>query len=160
VLLDAISQVTGVPEVFYSEIPLDAFNKKRGDRELGTRAINLMEADMYPSRFLEVHGKPLRLGLPDRKVEPNLPQALHLLAGSTYTSKLSRKDGRLHHLLQGGALNREVIEDLSLAALSRFPTEREQMELEASLSQAGSREKAMEDLLWGLLSSREFSENH
>ena len=115
---------------------------------------------MYPSRFLEVHGKPLRLSLPERNVEPNLLQALHMLAGSTYTSKLSREEGRLGRLLQGGASDREVIEKLSLAALSRFPTVRERTELERMLSEAESREEAMEDLLWGLITSREFSENH
>ncbi len=156
VLLDAISQVTWVPEVFSNE----TFSGPRGEREAGTRAINLMEADMYRTRFLEVHGKPLRLGLPERSVEPNLPQALHMLAGSTYTSKLSREDGRLKRLLQGGASDREIIEKLSLAALSRFPTAQEQTELEGMLSQAESREDAMEDLLWGLITSREFSENH
>ena len=156
VLLDAISQVTGVPEVYYNETP----DGIRGEEEPGTRAINLKEADLYPSRFLEVHGKPLRLSLPERNVEPNLLQALHMLAGSTYTSKLSREEGRLGRLLQGGASDREVIEELSLAALSRFPTVRERTELERMLSEAESREEAMEDLLWGLITSREFSENH
>ena len=156
VLLDAISEVTGVPEVFSNE----TFSGTRGEREAGTRAINLMEADMYRTRFLEVHGKPLRLALPERNMEPNLPQALHMLAGSTYTSKLSREEGRLARLLESGASDREVIEELSLAALSRFPTVQEQTELEGMLSQAESREEAMEDLLWGLITSREFSENH
>ena len=156
VLLDAISQVTGVPEVYYNETP----DGIRGEEEPGSRAINLKEADRYPNRFLEVHGRPLRLSLPERKVEPNLLQALHMLAGSTFTNKLSGKEGRLGRLLQGGASDLQVIEALSLAALSRFPTLRERTELEAMLSQAESRTKAMEDLLWGLMTSREFAENH
>ncbi len=156
VLLDAISQVTGVPEVYYSEQPGGA----RGEEEPGTRAINLKEADLYPNRFLEVHGRPLRLALPERKVEPNQLQGLHMLAGSTFTTKLSAQKGRLSGLLQGGASDREVIEELSLAALSRFPTGRERTELEEMLRHSESRTQAMEDLLWGLVTSREFSENH
>ena len=156
VLLDAISQVTGVPEVYYNETP----GGTRGEEEPGTRAINLMEADLYPNRFLEVHGRPLRFSLPERNVEPNLLQALHMLAGGTFTSKLSGEEGRLGRLLQSGASNREVIEELSLAALSRFPTGRERTELEEMLRHSESRTQAMEDLLWGLMTSREFAENH
>ena len=86
VLLDAVSQVTGVYEDFdnwmYSKEPP------------GTRAINLPWPDAVPSQFMDVYGRPNRLMVPERSVKANLGQALHLLAGPTYTSKLAAAGSR------------------------------------------------------------------
>lgn len=147
VLLDAISQVTGVPERF-------------GTKPEGTRAINLVSSDMYPSRFLELYGRPNRQMVPQRKVEASLGQALHLLAGPTYTDKLSGEGSRISGLLAAGASNAELVEEFYLAALSRFPTAEELGELESWIEGQDSRLKAAEDLVWALIGSREFAYVH
>ena len=147
VLLDAISQVTGVPERF-------------GTKPEGTRAINLVSSDMYPSRFLELYGRPNRQMVPQRKVEASLGQALHLLAGPTYTGKLSGEGSRVGRLLAAGASNAEIIEEFYLAALSRFPTAEELEKLEGWIDGHDSRMKAVEDLVWALVGSREFAYVH
>ncbi len=155
ILLDAISHATGVPEEFtrgqlgvYWNLPP------------GTRAVHLGQPDKYPSRFLDLHARPNRQKVPERKVEPNLGQALHLLAGRTYTNKLSRKGGRIDRLLESGASDRTIIEEFSLTALSRFPTEREVEALGRMIQERTSRREAIQDMVWGLLASREFSYNH
>lgn len=147
VLLDAISQVTGVPERF-------------GTKPEGTRAINLVSSDMYPSRFLDLYGRPNRQMVPQRKVEASLGQALHLLAGSTYTGKLSGEGSRIGRLLAAGASNAELVEEFYLAALSRFPTAEELGELGGWIEGQDSRQKAVEDLVWALIGSREFAYVH
>ena len=147
VLLDAISQVTGVPERF-------------GTKPEGTRAINLVSSDMYPSRFLDLYGRPNRQMVPQRKVEASLGQALHLLAGPTYTDKLSGEGSRIGRLLAAGASNAEIVEEFYLAALSRFPTAEELGELEGWIEGQDSRLKAVEDLVWALVGSREFAYVH
>ena len=152
VLLDAISAATGVPEVFE--------NEAGGKAPFGTRAIHIKQPYSWPSRFLEIHGRPLRQTVPEREGKPNLAQALHLLVGSTYTEKLVKKEGRLHRLLESGASDREMTEALYLAALSRFPTDEERTELEKMIAQQSSRRSAFEHLLWALISSREFAYNH
>jgi hypothetical protein len=126
----------------------------------GTRAINLIAPDMSPSRFLEVYGRPNRLMVPERKGEPNVGQAQHLLVGTTYTSKFSASGGKLAQLLESGASNRQIIEELWQAALTRFPASEEQHELELWLGKQSARREALEDLLWSLVASREFSYNH
>jgi len=146
VLLDAICQVTGVPEKF------------KGLPE-GTRSINLLRPEI-PSLFLDVYGRPDRLTVPDRKTEANLQQALHLLAGDTYTSKLASPSGRLHQWIEAGKSDSEIIEELYLTALSRFPAHGEQLELERTIRWSPDRSRALEDLLWGLLRSREFANKH
>ena len=151
ILLDAISQVTEIPEVFKTPAG--------GQAPFGTRAIHLKEPDMYPSQFLDVYGRPTRQMVPERNPKPSLRQALHRLAGTTYTEKLSSAGGRIDRLLASGASDHEIVEEFYLAALSRFPTEEELATLEAALAaegKKGSRREAIEDFVWALLNSQEF----
>ena len=140
VLLDAISEVTGVEETFR------------------VRAVNLLKPG--GSQFLTVYGKPNRLTVPERSMKPNLPQALHQLAGTTYSDKLSKEGSRLDRLIRGDASDARVIEELYLAALTRLPTEEEKAGLEKMILTRPSRREALEDLLWGIVTSNEFSYNH
>jgi len=152
VLLDAVSDVTGVPEVFK--------DSPESMAPLGTRAIQLKLPDLYPSRFLTMYGRPNRERVPERKGAPNLAQALHMLVGSTYTERLSKEGSRLNRLLKSGASDRDLVEELYLVTLARFPTAEEHAGLEALLSQRSSRDETLQDLFWALITSREFSENH
>lgn len=153
ILLDAICQVTEIPEVFRTP--------SKAQAPPGTRAIQLKEPDMYPSQFLDVHGRPTRQMVPERNPKPNLRQALHQLAGSTYTEKLSVEGGRIDRLLKAGASDRQIIEEFYLAGLSRFPSKEEMTSLEAALRSAASknqsRQQALEDFLWALLNCQEFT---
>ena len=153
-LLDAISNVTRVPEIFSRS------SHGTGTDPSGTRAISLKENDVYASRFLDIHGRPDRLMVPERNNSPTLSQALHRLAGRTYIGKLSKAGGIVDQFVKKNALNQEIIEELCLAALSRFPTEKEMDQLEVKLNQSVDRRKAIEDLVWGLLSTSEFVYNH
>ena len=88
VMLDAISQVTGVQENF------DGLPK-------GTRAIQLPD-ESVGSYFLDVFGRPTR-ETPcecERPREANLAQALHLLNSSDLQNKIASGNGRLAALLK------------------------------------------------------------
>ena len=111
-------------------------------------------------QFLRVYGKPDRTTFPDRNMKPNLAQALHQLAGPTFTTKFAHADGRIRQLLQRGAPAHEIVEDLYLSALSRFPSPEERTELERMLGEQGLRKETLEDLLWALINSEEFLHNH
>ncbi len=154
VLLDAISAVTGVPELFKAEGMLS------GTAPMGTRAINLKYPASYANRFLEVYERPKRNVVVARNGKVNLMQALHMTVSPTYNDKLAKEGGRIHRLLQRQASDREIIEELYLAALSRFPSEEEQAGLETLIRKQASRREALEDLLWALICSREFADNH
>jgi hypothetical protein len=158
VLLDAISDVTEVPEMF--EYGTTVSTDVKAQEPLGTRAIQLMQSDTYPNRFLDIYGRPSRLEVPERDNKPNLAQVLHMLAGPTYSEKIGKDGGRLDKLLKKGASDHEIIEEFSLAALSRVPTEQENSELEKIIRQQPSRQQGIEDLLWGLITAREFIHNH
>ena len=66
-----------------------------GRAPAGTRAIQLKETDIYYSQFLDIYGRPNRFSVPERNAKPNLSQALHILAGTTYNDKLLQKGGRI-----------------------------------------------------------------
>jgi len=157
VLLDAICQVTGVPEIFEH---LSGRIALAGRLPVGTRAINVKEPDIYPSQFLDLYGRQDRQRVIQRDTRADLKQALHQLAGPVYTDKLTQKGGRVERLLKSGATNQEIIEELYLVALSRFPVAKEYAELEKLLGQETSRRKGIQNLLWAVLNSREFSTNH
>jgi len=152
VLLDAISQVTGVPEKFE--------NSAGGLAPLGTRAIQLEVPDIYPSEFLEMFGRASRNQLPEFNSSPSLRQALHMLVGSTYTKKVASEGGRLDRLVDDGSSPTVAIEELFLASLTRLPTEEERTGLEEVLQHASSKRKGLEDILWSLICSQEFRYNH
>jgi hypothetical protein len=158
VLLDAISDVTGVSETFSTVIP-DGKGPS-GGAPPGTRAIQLKETDIYYSPFLDIYGRPNRFSVPERNAKPNLSQALHILAGTTYNDKLLQKGGRIDAWLTRGASDKEVVEELYLSAFSRQPTTEESSDLVKLLSQTPDRKEALRDLVWAVISSREFAENH
>ena len=160
VVLDAISQVTGVP----SEFP--GYPK-------GTRALQLRDAAV-PSYFLTAFGRPDRVQTCscERTDDPTIAQALHLANGDTVNQKLRAPGGLVDQLLDSGAEDEEVIREAYLAALSRLPTVSERQKLLEALADAPDdplapeaerravRRPALEDLLWAVLTSKEFLFNH
>ena len=157
ILLDAICDVTGVPEHF----PVPAFaGVEDGAAPRGTRAVHLKEPDVYASSFLDIFGRPTRFSVPERDTDPMLSQALHILVGSTYNDKLWTEGSRVYDHFQSGASDGKIIEDLYLAAFSRYPTREESDELSTLIARTPDREQALRDLQWAVLSSREFAENH
>jgi hypothetical protein len=148
VLLDALSQVTGIQERF------------NGWPE-GYRAIQIWD-NKLPSLFLETFGRPVRQTVCacERGTEPSMAQALHLMNSETTTVKLEDRRGRVAMLAASDLSDDQIIEQLYLAAVSRLPTAEEQSLMQKSFSQASSRQEAVEDILWTILNTREFVFNH
>jgi hypothetical protein len=157
VLLDAVVDVTGVPETFQTAV---SDGGAVGQAPAGTRAVNLKDPDMFYSRFLELYGRPNRGAIPERSGRPNLAQALHMLAGATYVERLAAPGSRLARLLDAGATNEKIFEEFYLAALCRFPTSEETRELNEILAARPDRVTGLREFVWALISSREFAENH
>jgi len=158
ILFDAITDVTGVEERF--EVGTNRGVWRGGTAPIGTRAVQLQESDIYPSVFLDLYGRANRFSVPERDATPKLTQALHMLAGTTYNDKLWMEGARVFDLHEQGASDEKIIENLYLAALSRKPTKTELRDLKGLIAQTPTREQALRDLQWAVLSSREFAENH
>jgi hypothetical protein len=166
VLLDGISQVTGVPTQFYRE------SGDRRNRNIGglgepypsdLRAIQLPDANVL-SYFLKSFGRaPRHLTCEcERTDEPSMVQVLHLSNGDTINEKLAAKGNRIDQILKEAAPIERIVEDAYLSTLARFPTEDEKHKLTAALNAAPVEERrvVLEDLYWSLLSSKEFLLNH
>ena len=143
ILLDVLNDVTGTQE-------------KYGRYPIGTRTVQLPLP--VSSRFLSLFGRSQRefLGNLAPKLEPTLTQALHLINAPYVQKKLRSRDGALTRLLKTHRENRELITELYLRTLSRFPTEKELATAEAYLAKSPKRREGSEDLLWALISSRAF----
>ena len=166
VLLDAISQVTGVPT------PFTHIGFPGGDRQetkeypLGTRAIQLHDSAIE-SYFLKTFGRNSRAITCEceRSDEPSMVQVLHVANGDTINGKLKTEENRVSKLLAAGYSNVELTEEIFLHCLSRFPTDVEKtrvVELLGQVDERDSEEKRLvvEDVFWSLLSTREFLFNH
>ncbi len=149
VLLDAVCQVTGVGEKF------------NGWPE-GYRAIQVWDNRM-PSYFFRIFGRPVRFSVCEceRGNEPTITQALHLMNSSEIGDKIRARRGTARTLAESTKTPAEIIDELSLAALARYPTEREKAVMLETFKQEGvDRRAAVEDVLWALLNTKEFIYNH
>jgi hypothetical protein len=153
VLLDAMSQVTGVATKFANYPP-------------GTRAMQLPDTQIK-NEFLTSFGRPPRLvcDAAERSSEPNIAQALHVINGDTLNMKLSDASGYPTQAVKKAVPNSAAIEHLYLAAYGRPPHPEETQKLTDILWKAEgetpeSRQKALEDLMWALLTSKEFLFNY
>jgi hypothetical protein len=162
VLLDAVSQVTGVPTAFTETSFPGADRVKTDFYPRGTRALQLYDSAVL-SPFLRSFGRNQRQITCEceRSEEPTMAQVLHLCNGDTINEKLAAKGGHIDRLLAAGASDEQVIEEVYLAALSRYPTAGEKEQLLPLLRDAGEdRRTLLEDLYWGVLTSREFLFQH
>jgi len=162
VLLDAYAQVTAVP----TEFRLDLRNQNRGIGEkypAGLRALQLPDTRAF-SYFLETFGRPDRVKTCEceRTAEPSMSQALHIANGDTVNKKLAAKDSIVTKLLDAKLSDEKLIEEASLASLSRLPTTTEKQHFLKVLADTKDAERrtALEDTFWAMLSSREFLFNH
>ncbi|MCS6851917.1 MAG: DUF1553 domain-containing protein [Gemmataceae bacterium] len=163
VLLDAISQVTDVPTPF-TEIAFPGADRVKTDfYPKGTRALQLYDSAVV-SPFLRTFGRnPRQITCEcERSQEPSMVQVLHLSNGDTINQKLSSKECRIGRLVAQNVPDEDVIEEAYLSALSRFPTPEEKARLLEEFRRAppAERRAVIEDLYWGILTSREFLFQH
>jgi hypothetical protein len=162
VLLDAYSQVTGVPTEFQTDLRND--NRGLGEKyPLGLRAIQLPDTKIA-SYFLKTFGRPDREKTCEceRTAEPNIAQVLHIANGDSINQKLAAKENGISRMLDAKMPPDKLVEDACLSALSRYPTETERVRMVKSLREAKETElrPLVEDMYWALLSSKEFLFNH
>ena len=116
------------------------------------------------SYFLTVFGRPERLitAEAERQQDATLTQALHVINGQTINEKLRAADGVIYKFTKSNSSDAEVIDHLYLAAYSRLPTADEKAKLTQALGQqtGDSRRQVLEDLVWAVLTGREFLFNH
>jgi Protein of unknown function (DUF1553)/Protein of unknown function (DUF1549) len=147
-LLDALCDVTLVPEK-YPGLPV------------GTRAIQLPDGEVnHP--FLKTFGQPAReLACEcERESDSNLAQALQLINGPTMNDKLRAPANHVGKLLGTKSTEKEMLDAIYVAALSRPATDAERLPALAHVAKNADKRKAWEDVLWAVMNTREFLFRH
>ncbi len=147
-LLDALSDLTGIPEKF-AGLPA------------GTRAIQLPDGEVnHP--FLKTFGQPAReLACEcERESDGNLAQALQLINGPTVNEKVRNPANRLSGLLAAKLTEKQILEDLYYVGLARAPEADEEKIALAHIAKGADKRKAWEDVLWAIVNTREFLFRH
>jgi hypothetical protein len=147
VLLDAIVDVTGVPETFEA-VPA------------GTRAVAIW-THRSDSLFLDTFGRPDPNQDPpcERAPETSVVQALHLMNAPGLHAKVTGDSGLAARLAASDRAPDEIAEELYLRVYSRPPDDQERRIVAEVLSEdtgPKARREAVEDLLWALINTPEF----
>ncbi|HYT93113.1 MAG TPA: hypothetical protein VEL76_30625, partial [Gemmataceae bacterium] len=75
-------------------------------------------------------------------------------------AKMKAADGRLGQLLKSGKSDEQILDELFLATLSRFPRPADRQFFAENRARARDRAAAFTDALWALINTREFILNH
>jgi hypothetical protein len=158
------------PRPMMAEVLVDALDAALGvdgdfgpDAPKGARAIEIATnrvASPELARVLRVFGRPARVAVCDceRPAKPALPQTLFLMTDAALLDKI--KSGRLKALANSGRCDAEVVEELFLTTLSRFPDKDEARSALEQLRTRPDRDSGLADVFWALINTREFVLNH
>ena len=145
-LLDIISQATETKDKF-QRLPL------------GSRAVQIADGNTS-NYFLDTFGRSPRITVcaADIKTDPSLSQSLHLLNGPTVEGKIAQ-GGLIRRWINEKLTDEQIIEKIYVRTLTRKPTADEMAKLTA-IAKGDERAKALNDIFWAVLNSREFVFNH
>ncbi len=159
VIHDAISDVAQVPTEFNKVSFLGGDKRDTKFYPKGTRAIQLFDSSV-DSDFLRTFGRNQRRITCEceRSDEPSVIQALNLSNGDLLNQKLAAPNNIIDQWITSfGDDHEALVRTAYLRCLSRNPNEAESKRFREELSNAGSENRiVVEDLLWSLVTSREF----
>jgi hypothetical protein len=144
-LLDAVCDITGIPESFSGVPP-------------GSRAAEIW-THRTGSLFLDAFGRPDANQDPpcERTSDTTVVQTLHLMNSPSLHGKVTSDNGRAALLAKTEKTPREIVEELYLLVYARFPTDEEIQFGEKLFTEPDTtRRQAAEDLLWALINTPEF----
>jgi hypothetical protein len=152
VVVDVLSAATGVPETFGNDAPA------------GVRAIEVGSSRVagQANQVFRTFGRPPRTTACDceRAMEPALAQKLYLMADRALDQKIKTTNNRLKDLLAKHSDDKEALEELFLATLTRKPTAEELALFQESRKKEANRLTAFQSALWALVNTTEFIFNH
>lgn len=145
---DAVEQSSGFKTSF-SNMSADA------------RAVDLPH-ERFGSYFLDTFDRPKRVSgcECERSTSATLSQVLLLSNSDELENKISSGNSRIARMFEAKRSTPQMIEELYLATLSRYPTPQEIVAAAQYVESDPEPRKGVEDLLWTLLNAREFLFNH
>jgi len=155
------------PRKLMAEVLLDAVDFATGNNgyygQGAQRAVAIVDNRRdVDNGFLTLFGRAKREQACEceRSEETNVTMVLNLLNGETVNRRISNDGGRVARLVNAKKSIPEITEECYLGSLSRRPTDKEQAAAKKLISAAPSLREGVEDLMWGLLNTKEFMFNH
>lgn len=167
VIIDAYSEISGVPTPF-GQLALGSSGGATESKLYppGTRALQLPDSQLV-SRFLDAFGRAERIQTCACEVgkDSSVTQALHLNNGPTLNDKLRDKNSVVVKWIAEKLGDEDIINRLFRTALGRKPTPAEIQKLLPALADArnespAAHREAIEDVIWAVLTGKEFLFNH
>jgi hypothetical protein len=148
VFLDSVDQATGAKTKFNGVAS-------------SARAVDLPHEN-FGSHFLDTFDRPRRVtGCEcERSSGATLAQVLTLANSDEIESKVADAQGVIARLVKDQKSHDEIVDELYLGSLSRFPNAEERTKTKYFVDSIENKSEAYQDLLWTLLNSREFMFNH
>jgi hypothetical protein len=154
VMVDVLNSALGVEEKWGAEV-------RPGSKAVEVGASILVQSPNITYAF-RVFGRPPRTAACDceRAMEPALPQTLYFMTDKSLQDKLKAAEGRVLTLLKTKMSDEEILDELFLGALSRFPTANDRKVFEAGRARAKDRATLFTNTAWALINLAEFRLQH
>jgi hypothetical protein len=149
VLLDSVSQITGVEEKFSAMPP------GSNSRQLWSHRIT--------SLFLDAFGRPDPNQDPpcERVPDTTIVQALHLMNSQSIYDKVTKDAGIAAELASSDRPSEKIVDRLYLSIYARYPKEKERAALVKLINEAGEKKRQIvADIMWAMLNTPEFVFKH
>jgi len=164
VIHDAMVSVSTVPTVFNKVAFLGGDKRDTKFYSRGTKAIQLYDSSV-DNNFLKTFGRNQRRITCEceRSDEPSVTQVLNLSNGDMLNVKLAEKGSVVDQLSEAYKTDYATLVKIAyVRCLSRYPLEQESNSLVRELTDCSEEDRrtVVEDLLWSLMTSREFLFNH
>lgn len=134
---------------------------KFSNMSANARAVDLPH-EGFGSYFLDTFDRPRRVtGCEcERSSSATLAQVLLIANSDEIENKLASGEGKIARLLKDKTPTKEIIEELFLGGYSRLPRPQEAAATLQYVESQENQAKALEDVLWTILNSKEFMFNH
>lgn len=149
VLLDSVSQITGVEESFAAMPPGST------SRQLWSHRIT--------SLFLDAFGRPDPNQDPpcERVPDTTIVQALHLMNSQSVYDKVTKDSGVAAGLASSDRTAEEIVDRMYLSVYARHPSDTERAVLAKLINEAGDKKRqVISDVMWAMLNTPEFVFKH
>ena len=149
VLLDSVSQITGVEEKFSAMPPGSQ------SRQLWSHRIT--------SLFLDAFGRPDPNQDPpcERVPDTTIVQALHLMNSQSVYDKVTKDSGLAAELASSDRSAEAIVDQLYLSVYARFPSDKERTAIVKLISESGDKKRQIvADVMWAMLNTPEFVFKH
>lgn len=111
------------------------------------------------SVFLDTFGRPNENQDPpcERTPDSTVTQSLHLMNSRVLDSRIRGDNSRAARLAGSGLTSEQIADELYLTVFSRFPGQKERDYVVQVLNDVENRRLVVEDLMWAMVNSPEFT---